>query len=187
MSPDSPRQRPPEVSGLARAAYGVLEIRDIDADVSDDDAMLRAGETIAASGGYHVYLRSAQQGLDVRITVRLSEPSTPVGSPGEAPATPPEGWDGERRHLPLELESGHLVVMQLTLGPALEWDVPGGGGRFSVDVRYRNRELAADRYSALSTRMVEEDWPIDRALQEAQAYAGLEEYQLDLHRLPESQ
>jgi hypothetical protein len=127
MFPGPPEPPSAEVSGLAIAAYGVLEVRDAEADVSD--------------------------------------------------------WDGERRMLPLELDSGRVIVMQLTAGPAVEWNVPGGPGRFSVDVRFRNREMAARRSAELSTRMVDESWSIDRSLREARVHAGLEEYQIDLYRL----
>lgn len=172
-----------EVSVLATAAYGVLEIRDIEADETDDDAMRAANETVAASSGVHLYLRCLQQESAVRVTVRVWEQSL-AGSAVDAPATPPAGWDGERRGLALELESGRLVIMQLTSGPALEWNVPGGPGAFSVDVRYRNRELAAQRSSAVFARAAEEGWAPERIRSEAQSLDGLEEYEIDLHPQP---
>lgn len=148
--------------------------------MSDDDAMLAANETVAASSGFHLYLRCLQQASAVRVTLRIWDRSDPAGS---AMDTPPAGWDGQRSRLELELESGRLIVMQLACGPALDWDVPGGPGVFSVNVRYRNRELAAQRSSEIYARAVEGSWSPEQIRREAESLDGLEEYEIDLHRI----
>jgi len=50
MFPEPPGQPSAEVCGLAVAAYGVLEVRDVEAEASDDEAVFRAGRRAPGPG-----------------------------------------------------------------------------------------------------------------------------------------
>ncbi|ALO13604.1 hypothetical protein AQF52_8023 [Streptomyces venezuelae] len=105
-----------EYSVMARPDRSLIEIYDADAYLADEQAVRASHHHVVAGNGYHLYLRSLQPDLRVRITIRV----------WDCPPPPPDDAEGHRPVI-LDSETGILVINQLTFGPAGEMTLPQPG------------------------------------------------------------
>ncbi|MDX3643488.1 hypothetical protein [Streptomyces sp. MB09-02B] len=105
-----------EYHTTASPNYSLVEVYDSDAYLDDDDAANRSRTEVVAGNGYHLYLRSLQPDIRVKVAIRIWD--SPQEPPGES-----EGI----ATVTLESETGVLVINQITMGPAGEMTLPQPG------------------------------------------------------------
>ncbi|GAA4681770.1 hypothetical protein GCM10023347_40850 [Streptomyces chumphonensis] len=157
-----------EYTVRARPDRGVIEVYDADAFLGDDEALKLSRSRVVAGNGYHLYLRSLQPDIPVRVTVRLWDgprPS-PAACEGSTPVT-------------LESATGELVVNRFTLGPAGGMRLPRPGV-YEGHASWTGRRATADHYNRCLAQGAAEHWSPDRI---GRAWADcpvVESYVLDL-------
>lgn len=78
-----------EYHTTARPTYSLVEVYDSDAYLDDADAANRSSTEVVAGNGYHLYLRSLQPDIRVKVVIRIwDSPQEPPGTPRASPRSP---------------------------------------------------------------------------------------------------
>lgn len=164
-----------EFSTLATPVYRTLLVRDADADADIDGGatMLRANRDVVASNGYQLYLGSLQESGKVSVRLQVWD------GPRSAELT---DWSGQV-DARLTLNTGLVIVEEITSGPAAEWRLPTGAGEYAVRAYFRHREEKADRVSRIYQEASAGGWTTGRVMESLNEVDGLEEYLLYLWRV----
>ncbi|MGW7344962.1 hypothetical protein [Streptomyces sp. NPDC054854] len=156
-----------ELETLACPAYRLLEIRDSDAIVADDEAGVASRTRVVVGSGPHIYISSLQRDIYVQVVIRIWD------SPQD-PRTDGEG------HTPLSFESptGLISVDELTRGSAASMALPPGV--YEGHAAWNNRQATSDYFDECMDRSLEEDWNSIQLRQAFNECPVLEEYTIAL-------
>ncbi|GAA2829991.1 hypothetical protein GCM10010441_63140 [Kitasatospora paracochleata] len=131
-----------EFRSEATPDHGLIQVYDADAYLPDSGATARCRETVVASTGPQLYLRSLQGTAPVAIRVRVWDgPATTTAIEGDGP---PDGWAAAV----LESPTGCLVVRAFTP------EYPGvitlpRPGVYAAAVSWRGRQAGAEQEGRL--------------------------------------
>ncbi|ATW52180.1 hypothetical protein [Streptomyces peucetius] len=158
-----------EYSVTARPDRGIVQVYDVDAYLSDEQALQAARDHVVAGNGYHLYLHSLQPDIRAHVTIRL----------WDTPPPPPADADGHTT-VTLDSETGILVINQFTLGPAGEMTLPRPGV-YEGTAWWSGRQACADYYTE-TLQQIDEHWEPERIRQAWANCPTPERYVLDLAR-----
>lgn len=157
-----------EYHTTARPNYSLVEVYDSDAYLDDADAANRSRTEVVAGNGYHLYLRSLQPDIRVKVVIRI----------WDSPQEPPGDSEGIAT-VTLESETGVLVINQITMGPAGEMTLPQPGV-YAGHAWWKGRQAAADYYDEIIRQGATQPWSPGQLGQAWAQSPVTEQYTLDL-------
>ncbi|MFD3938144.1 hypothetical protein ACFWSF_26365 [Streptomyces sp. NPDC058611] len=157
-----------ELKTLAYPDYRLLEIRDSDTIVTDDEAADASRTRVVVGSGPHIYISSLQRDIDVQVTIRI----------WDSPQEPPTDVEGHTQ-VSFESPTGLISVDQLTMGSAAFMALPCPGV-YEGHAAWTNRQATSDYVDECMDRSLEEDWDSIQTRQAWNECPVLEEYTIDL-------
>ncbi|MFI8327319.1 hypothetical protein [Streptomyces sp. NPDC085529] len=159
----------------ARPDRRLVEVYDSDAYLGSDEAWERSRTQVVAGDGYHLSIQTGQPDIDVQVTIRV----------WDTPQQPPEDAEGAVP-VSLESETGQLVIMQLTFGPAGEMNLPRPGV-YDGHATWKGREATAAYYNTCIKHAAERQWDAERLGAAWRQCPTTEQYTFDLWFVRESE